>query len=54
MRGLPFRLGRLDLPDEGVQMPHQRLADLPDAIVLRGANALQDGVGDGELRQNCA
>ena len=45
----PFRLGRLDLADEGVQMPDQRLADLPDTRIFRAGDALQDRIGDGEL-----
>src|SRR6266496_2814829 len=45
--GFPFRLRRFDLPDEGMQMAHQRLADLPDAVVLRGPDTPQNGVRDG-------
>lgn len=44
--GFPFRLGRFDLPDEGMQVADQRFADLPHAIVRGVLDALQDRVGN--------
>jgi hypothetical protein len=45
-RGCPFRLGRLDVADEPVQMPDQRLHDLPQTRVGDILPALERDVGE--------
>src|SRR3954470_1476268 len=45
----PLLEARLDLPDEGMKMTHERIADLPHARIRRCRNAPERSRGDREL-----
>jgi hypothetical protein len=52
--GPPLLLARLDLAYEGVEMAHERFADLAHAGVGRLPDALQHGVGNGVFIESFA